>query len=285
MEALEIKNVTKKYNNFTLDNVSFSVPQGSIMGLIGENGAGKSTLIKAVLDLVNKDSGEVDIYGKKHDRKAKEIREDVGVVFDSLHYHENLNPAQISQISALTYKNWDEKAFTNYLSAFKLNEKSKIKTMSKGMKMKLGIAIALSHKAKLLILDEPTAGLDPVARDELLDIFLDFMQDETHSILISSHITTDLEKVADYITFIHEGKVLLSKPKDELLYDYRIVRCGESDFVELKEEEGAVWRKHDYQYEVLLPTGKMLESKYTSCEMERPTIDEIMLMYIKGERS
>lgn len=285
MEALNIKNVTKKYNRFTLDNVSFSVPQGAIMGLIGENGAGKSTLIKAILDLINKDGGEVDIYGKKHDRNAKEIREDVGVVFDTLHYNENLNPNDISKINKYTYKNWDEKAFRNYLEVFKLNERSKIKIMSKGMKMKLGIAIALSHKAKLLILDEPTAGLDPVARDELLDIFLDFMQDETHSILISSHITTDLEKIADYITFIHEGMVLLSKPKDELLYDYRIVKCGESDFAELKQEEGAVWCKHDYQYEVLLPTGKKLESKYSSCELERPTIDEIMLMYIKGERS
>ena len=285
MEALNIKNVTKKYNRFTLDNISFSVPQGAIMGLIGENGAGKSTLIKAILDLINKDGGEVDIYGKKHDRNAKEIREDVGVVFDTLHYNENLNPNDISKINKYTYKNWDEKAFRNYLEVFKLNERSKIKIMSKGMKMKLGIAIALSHKAKLLILDEPTAGLDPVARDELLDIFLDFMQDETHSILISSHIATDLEKIADYITFIHEGRVLLSKPKDELLYDYRIVKCGESDFAELKEEEGAVWRKHDYQYEVLLPTGKKLESKYSSCEMERPTIDEVMLMYIKGERS
>lgn len=285
MEALNIKNVTKKYNRFTLDNISFSVPQGAIMGLIGENGAGKSTLIKAILDLINKDGGEVDIYGKKHDRNAKEIREDVGVVFDTLHYNENLNPNDISKINKYTYKNWDEKAFRNYLEVFKLNERSKIKIMSKGMKMKLGIAIALSHKAKLLILDEPTAGLDPVARDELLDIFLDFMQDETHSILISSHITTDLEKIADYITFIHEGRVLLSKPKDELLYDYRIVKCGESDFAELKQEEGAVWRKHDYQYEVLLPTGKKLESKYSSCELERPTIDEIMLMYIKGERS
>ena len=150
--------------------------------------------------------------------------------------------------------------------------------------MKLSIAVALSHKAKLLILDEPTAGLDPIARDELLDIFLDFVQDEEHSILLSSHITTDLEKIADYITFLHEGKLIFTKSKDELLYDYRIVRCGEKDFEKLKSESGAIYRKMDYQYEILLPNGRALESKYFNCVFERPKIDEIMLMQVKGEQ-
>ena len=284
MDALSIKGLTKNYDKFSLSNIDMNIPQGCIMGLIGENGAGKSTLIKSVLDLVNRESGEIEFYGEKLDRSSTKLREDIGVVFDTLHYHESLSIAQIAKISACTYKNWDDKDFDKYLGLFKLDRKSKVKTLSKGMKMKLGIAIALSHKAKFLILDEPTAGLDPVAREDLLEIFLDFMQDETHSILISSHITSDLEKIADYITFIHDGKLLLSKTKDELLYDYRIVRCGESDFTELKEEQGAVWRRQDYQYDVLLPNGKELESKYTSCNFERPTIDEIMLMYIRGER-
>lgn len=285
MNALEIKGITKKYEKFCLDNIELSIPQGCIMGLIGENGAGKSTLIKSVLDLVNRDSGEVFFYEQKLDRRSNDLREDIGVVFDTLHYHDILNPEQISKISVCTYKNWDTKAFNDYLEKFKLDKKMKIKAMSKGMKMKLGIAIALSHHAKFLILDEPTAGLDPVARDDLLEIFLDFMQDDTHSILISSHITTDLEKIADYITFIHEGRVLLSKTKDELLYDYRIVRCGESDFNKLKEEKDAVWRKLDYQYEVLIPRGKECEKKYPSCIFERPNIDEIMLMYVKGDNT
>ena len=285
MNALEIKGITKKYEKFCLDNIELSIPQGCIMGLIGENGAGKSTLIKSVLDLVNRDSGEVFFYEQKFDRRSNDLREDIGVVFDTLHYHDILNPEQISKISVCTYKNWDTKAFNDYLEKFKLDKKMKIKAMSKGMKMKLSIAIALSHHAKFLILDEPTAGLDPVARDDLLEIFLDFMQDDTHSILISSHITTDLEKIADYITFIHEGRVLLSKTKDELLYDYRIVRCGESDFNKLKEEKDAVWRKLDYQYEVLIPRGKECEKKYPSCIFERPNIDEIMLMYVKGDNT
>ncbi len=285
MDALTLSNVTKSYDKFKLDNISFSIPQGCIMGLIGENGAGKSTIFKAVLDLINKDNGEIMFYGQKLDRDSSDLKEDIGVVFDTLHYPETLKPSEISKINKYSFKNWSDEAFRKYCDTFKIEYKKKIKDLSKGMKMKLGIAAALSHSAKFLILDEPTSGLDPVAREEMLDIFLDFMQDETHSILISSHITTDLEKIADYITFIHEGKLLLSKSKDELIYDYRLVHCGESDFTELKNEDGAVWRKRDFQYDVLLPNGSTLESKYSACTFERATIEEIMLMYIKGETS
>ncbi len=284
MNALEIKNLSKNYDRFHLEEINLELPQGNIMGLIGENGAGKSTLIKAVLDLIQKDSGEVYFYGSPLDGMQTELKEQIGVVFDSLHFHETLTPVQIGSISKLTYQNWDENLYQEYLQKFKLPEKSKIKDFSKGMKMKLSIAAALSHHAKLLILDEPTAGLDPIARDELLDIFLDFMQDETHSILISSHITSDLEKIADYITFIHEGKILFTKSKDELVYEYRIARCGEADFQELKSQKGAVWRKMDYQYDVLLPDGKNLEHRYPDCQFDRASIDEIMLLYVKGER-
>lgn len=285
MDALTIKNVTKKYERFTLNNISFSVPQGCIMGLIGENGAGKSTLIKTVLDLTHKDRGEVEFYGEHFDSNCAELKEDIGVVFDKLHFNTMFNPKQVNSICAMMYKNWDKDEFMKYLDLFGLREDQKIAKMSKGMKMKLGIAIAMSHKAKLLILDEPTSGLDPIARDELLDFFLDFVQDETHSILFSSHITTDLEKIADYITFIHKGGLLFSKTKDELLYDYRIIRCGEKEFEKLREEKNAIWRRMDYQYEVLLPDGKAAENKYGSLSFERPTIDEIMLLSVKGEMS
>lgn len=281
MQALEIKGVTKKYENFTLDNISVSLPQGCIMGLIGENGAGKSTLIKAMLDLIHKDSGEVLFYGKPLDSR---IKEDIGVVFDTIHYYETLTVRQINHVNALSYQNWNSDLYQEYLKKFNLPETAQVKELSKGMKMKLSIAAALSHQTKLLILDEPTAGLDPVAREELLDIFLDFVQDEQHSILLSSHITSDLEKIADYITFLHNGKLIFTKTKDELLYDYRIVRCGAKDFEQLKAESGARYRKMDYQYEVLLPNGKELEHKYSNCVFERAKIDEIMLMQIKGEQ-
>lgn len=281
MQALEIKGVTKKYENFTLDNISVSLPQGCIMGLIGENGAGKSTLIKAMLDLIHKDSGEVLFYGKPLDSR---IKEDIGVVFDTIHYYETLTVRQINHVNALSYQNWNSDLYQEYLKKFNLPETAQVKELSKGMKMKLSIAAALSHQTKLLILDEPTAGLDPVAREELLDIFLDFVQDEQHSILLSSHITSDLEKIADYITFLHNGKLIFIKTKDELLYDYRIVRCGAKDFEQLKTESGARYRKMDYQYEVLLPNGRELEHKYSNCVFERAKIDEIMLMQIKGEQ-
>ena len=275
---LELKNF-KSHADTTLDfNPGISL-------IVGENGAGKSTIFKAVLDLINKDNGEILFYGQKLDRNSSDLKEDIGVVFDTLHYPEALKPSEISSINKYSFKNWSDETFRKYCDAFKIEYTKKIKDLSKGMKMKLGIAVALSHNAKFLILDEPTSGLDPVAREEMLDIFLDFMQDETHSILISSHITTDLEKIADYITFIHDGKLLLSKSKDELIYDSRLVHCGESDYIELKNEDGAVWRKRDFQYDVLLPNGSTLESKYSACTFERATIEEIMLMYIKGEAS
>lgn len=282
MNILDVSHVTKDYGRFRLDDVSMELPEGCIMGLVGENGAGKSTLIKAILGLIHKDAGEVSFQGETLDPGSRQM-EEIGVVFDALHFHENFTPEKIGAVSALTFQNWDAAFYQELLQQFQLPEKSRIKGFSKGMRMKLNIAIALSHKARLLLMDEPTAGLDPIARDELLDIFLDFVQDETHSILLSSHITTDLEKIADYITFLHGGKVLFTKPKDELRYSYRIVRCGEQDFRKLKEEKGAIWRKMDYQYEVLLPEGSTLERKYPDCSFDRATIDEIMLLHVKGE--
>ena len=203
--ALQINGLTKEYPGFKLDHVSFTLPCGTIMGLIGENGAGKSTTINAVLDLIRKDDGNILFWGKALSHNPRQLKEDIGVVFDGINFYETLTPVKVGKISAAAYRQWDPSAYKGFLEQFQLPADKEIKTFSKGMKMKLSIAAALSHHPKLLILDEATSGLDPVMRDDILDVFLDFIQDETHSILMSSHITTDLEKVADYITFIEKS--------------------------------------------------------------------------------
>ena len=284
MDILEISDLTKDLGRFRLSDVSLHIPQGCIMGLIGEIGAGKSTLIKAILGLIQPDAGEVFYCDKKLDTNDKTVMEQIGVCFDSMHFHEQMTPEWVGRIHAKLYPNWDADCYEKFLQRFDLPMKSQIKGFSKGMQMKLNLAAAFSHHARLLLLDEPTAGLDPVVRDELMDIFLDFVQDETHSILLSTHITADLEKAADYVTFLHNGSLLFTRPTYELQYQFRIARCGEQEFHRLKTEKGAVWRKQDYSYEVLLPEGAALEGK-VSCQLDRASIDEIMLMYVKGEQS
>ena len=284
MDAIiQVENLTKQYTDFKLDHVSFSIPKGTIMGLIGENGAGKSTTIKAMLDLINKDDGEVTFWGKKLS-SSKQLKEDIGVVFDGINFYETLTPAKVGKISSAAYKQWDERLYRDYLKRFRLPADKEIKALSKGMKMKLCIAVALSHKPKLLILDEATSGLDPVMRDDMLDVFLEFVQDENHSILMSSHITTDLEKVADYITFIHEGKVLFCKTKDELRYHYGIIRCGAGVFDQIDKEEILAFRKDDYQWNVLVADKEKARKKYKTAVVDDATIDDILLLYVKGEQ-
>ena len=262
---LQVENLTKQYADFKLDHVSFSVPKGTIMGLIGENGAGKSTTINAILDLIHKDDGTVTFWGQELS-STKQIKEDVGVVFDGINFYETLTPAKVGKIAGAAYKQWDGH-------------------LSKGMKMKLCIAVALSHNPKLLILDEATSGLDPVMRDDILDVFLEFVQDENHSILMSSHITTDLEKVADYITFIHQGKVLFCKTKDELRYNYGIIRCGAALFDQLDKAEILAYRKDDYQWNVLVADKEKARRKYKNAVVDDATIDDILLLYVKGEQA
>ena len=281
MNILEVSHVEKHYKRFQLRDVDMAMPQGCIMGLIGENGAGKSTLLKCILGLVRRDGGNITFRGEELDADTAQM-EEIGVVFDTLPFHGQLTPAQVGKLHKGLYKNWDNARYLQSLKRFGLPEKEKIKGFSKGMLMKLGIAAALSHNARLLLLDEPTAGLDPIARDDLMDIFLEFVQDETHGILLSTHITADLERVADYVTFLHEGRVLFTRPKDDLRDEFRLVHCGEADFRKLREEPGAIWRKQDTQYEVLLPDGAAAARRYPGCQFDRPTIDEIMLMYVKG---
>lgn len=281
--AVEVKNVTKKYERFTLSDVSFSVPQGCIMGLIGENGAGKSTIFKAMLNLIKRD-GEVLFWGKPLNDKDTDLKSRIGVAFDAICFSEVLTVKQVGNIGKYTYKNWDSARFQELVTRFELPEKAEIKTLSKGMKMKLNLAFAMSHNAQLLILDEPTAGLDPIARDELLDLFLEFVQDEEHSILISSHITTDLEKIADYITFINKGKVAFSKEKDALLYQYGIVRCGEKDLAAVKNAGCIAWKKNECNYDVLVEDREAIKRTFPHLVIDNASIDEIMLLTVKGER-
>ncbi len=281
---LEVEDLTKQYAGFKLDHVSFSVPKGTIMGLIGENGAGKTTTISAILDLIRKDEGTVRFWGQELS-SSRQFREDIGVVFDGINFYETLTPAKVGKISGAAYRQWDSSLYRNYLDRFQLPADREIKSMSKGMKMKLCIAIALSHRPKLLILDEATGGLDPVMRDDILDVFLDFVQDEEHSILMSSHITSDLEKIADYITFIHQGKVLFCKTKDELRYRYGIIRCGATVFDRIDREEILALRKEDYQWNVLVADREKARRKYKDAVVDDATIDDIMLLYVKGEQN
>ena len=281
---LQVNNLTKQYSDFKLDNVSFSLPKGTIMGLIGENGAGKSTTINAILDLIKKDDGTVTFWGQELSSDPRRLKEDIGVVFDGINFYETLTPAKIGQISKAAYTQWDQHLYNEYLTKFQLPTKNEVKTFSKGMKMKLCIAVALSHHPKLLILDEATSGLDPVMRDDILDVFLDFVQDEQHSILMSSHITTDLEKIADYITFIHQGKVMFCKTKDELRYRYGIIRCGAALFDAIDKTEVLAYRKCDYQWDVLVADKEKAIRKYKSAVVDDASIDDILLLYVKGEQ-
>ena len=236
MNALEIKNVSKSFSEFCLENISLTLPSGSIMGLIGENGAGKSTTIKLILDIIHKDSGTITILGKNNEKGISITKEDIGVVMDEVGIPECLTTKQIGKIMKHTFQNWNENEYERLLQKLSLPNNKPFKDFSRGMKMKLGIAIALSHNAKLLLLDEPTSGLDPVVRDEVVDMFYDFTRDENHSILISSHIVSDLERLCDYVAFLHNGKLLLCEEKDVLLSEYGIIHCTVEQLSELKNE-------------------------------------------------
>ena len=282
--ALKIQGLTKKFEGFALDKVSFRVPSGSIVGLIGENGAGKTTTINAALGLIKKDSGEIELFGENVEHLTPSIKEEIGAVFDASNFSEELTPEKLDKVLKDIYTSWDQDLFRQLLDRLEIPFSRKLKTFSKGMKMKLSLAAALSHHPKLLILDEATSGLDPVMRDDILDMFLDFVQEEDHAILVSSHITSDLEKVADYIVFIHKEKIIFSKPKDELLEDYGIIKCGDEQFKALDREDWIACRRQDYEWQVLTSDRKKAEKKYPKALVMPATIDEIMLLYVKGEQ-
>lgn len=285
MDALILNNVIKTYDSFQLKDISFTLPKGAIMGLIGENGAGKSTIINCILNLTEKDQGEINVLGQTVDHQNLKIREDIGVVFDVSDFYDSFNLLQVENILKEIYKQWDSETFKKYKKQFSLPDKKQIKDFSRGMKMKTSIAIALSHQPQLLILDEATSGLDPIMRDEILDVFMEFVQDERHSILISSHISTDLEKVADYITFVHEGRLILSSSKDELIYQYGIMKCRDNDFNNISKEDIIRYRKQPYEIDILVKDREAMARKYPKCIVDPARLDDIMMLYVKGEEA
>lgn len=276
--ALQIDNLCKSYKNtdFALQNVSFNIPKGSIVGFVGKNGAGKSTTINAVLNIIHRDSGEVTFFRKAMTDASKLMRNDIGVVFDTICFSGDLTPKKLERVLKDIYEHWDSTMFFSYLERFHIPLDKKIKTFSRGMTMKLSIGVALSHKATLLILDEATAGLDPVAREEILDVLLEFVEDERNSIFISSHISSDLEKIADYITFIDNGKIILTEKKDTLIYEYGIARMKQSDFDELDTSEYLAARKRGLQLEVLVGDKTRFSREYPNVVIDNATIDEIL---------
>ena len=282
MNAIEIKGLTKKFKSrkesgFELSNINFTLPCGCILGLVGENGAGKSTTIKLILEIINKDSGSIRILGRDSIRYCKE---DVGIVMDEVGFPGCLNSKQIGKIMKNMYKNWNAEVYEEYLRKFSLNTPKRFGEYSKGMKMKLGMAVALSHDPKLLILDEATAGLDPVIRDYLLDIFTEFTRDERHSILISSHIVSDLEKVCDYIAFINNGKMMLCEEKDKLYEQYCVVHCSREDYEAINGH--AVLGKKENPYGVnAIVRRDAVPSHLTASPID---IEELFVFMVKGGR-
>ena len=284
LDALKVSHVYKSFDKFQLEDINFHLPKGSIMGLIGENGAGKSTIINCILELVKKDQGDIEIFGTPIEERTLAQREELGVVLDIGDFYDAFDLEQCEKILRDLYKNWDSTAFEKYKEKFSLPDKKRIQEFSRGMKMKTSIAIALSHHPRILILDEATSGLDPIMRDEILDVFLDFVQDEQHAILISSHISSDLEKVADYITFIHDGKLILSSSKDELIYQYGIMKCRNDEFENIDQEDILRYRKDTYAIEILVKDREAAARKYSNCVVDPARLDDIMMLYVKGEQ-
>lgn len=280
--AVEIKNLTKTFPGFTLDNVSLAVPGGSILGLIGENGAGKSTTIKCLLGMLRPNSGTITVLGGSPDDPA--VREQIGVVPDECPFHGGLTAQQVGKILSREYKQWHQELFEEYLKKFDLPRNLFLKDFSKGMKMKLSIAAALAHHPKLLVLDEPTGGLDPVVRSEILDEFLAFIRDEEHSVLLSSHITGDLERVADHIAYIHKGRVVLSGEKDALLEQFGRLACTSADLAQVEPEYLAGVRRGQFGSEALIRNRREFQRRYPELAVEPVTLEEIMIFTVRGEQ-
>lgn len=280
MNAIEIKGLEKRYDGFQLGSFDLTLPSGCIMGLVGENGAGKSTSIKLIMNAIGRDAGEISVLGVDN-RSAgfRDVKEDIGVVLDEAYFPEVMSARNVGKVMALTYKNWDAAAFEGYLKKFSLAPDKIFKDYSRGMRMKLAIAAALSHGAKLLILDEATSGLDPMARDELLDIFNDFTRDENCSILLSSHIVSDLEKICDYIAFLHKGRLVLCEEKDRLLEEYALIRLTEERLRELPEESIISRRASGYGTEALVLRGGIPAAIPT----EHTSLEDIILFLAKGD--
>ena len=282
--ALEINELTKKYDGFTLDNVSFNVPKGSIMGFIGQNGAGKTTTIRALLNIIKTDGGSIKLLGLDHIKNEYDVKERIAVVFDELPFHDSFTGVALSKMFSGLYGAWDEKRFFGLCDRFGLPVKKKLKKFSKGMKMKMQIATALSHNAELLIMDEATTGLDPVVRNEILDMFREYLMDGDRSILMSSHITSDLEKIADCVTFIDKGKILLTGYKDDVLDTHGLMKCTKAEYKEIDPADMISARVTDFGADIMTADREGAAKRYYGLAIEKTTLEEIMLFYVNREK-
>lgn len=278
--VIEIKNISKDYGDFRLDHVSFCVPEGSVCGFIGQNGAGKTTTIKAILDVIKVDEGEIFVFGQNVKKDSAKLREDIGVVFDEMGFHEFMTGKDINIMMKNIYKNWDVEAFFAYLKRFSLPANKPCGDFSRGMRMKLQIAVAMSHHAKLLIMDEPTSGLDPIVRNEMIQIFREYVIEEDHSILLSSHITGDLEKIADEVVFINGGKIVLAGNKDEILEKHGLLKCKKSELGELSRSLIVHAEEETFGATVLVNDKKACEKLYPGMVIEQASLEDIMLFYV-----
>ncbi|KYG29823.1 ABC transporter ATP-binding protein [Priestia endophytica] len=280
--ALEVENLQKSFSNssFSLKDISFAVPYGSIVGFIGENGAGKTSTMGTILGTLRKDSGYIRAIGEEMSDEKHELKEHIGVVYDSMNFPGNLDMTKLGKVMKHVYKNWNSETYSHYIDVFSLPKKQAIKSFSKGMSMKVSLAVALSHDAKILILDEATAGLDPVAREDILDMFSEFVKDQKRSILLSSHITSDIEKIADQLVFIKKGEIVLRVSTEELLNNYTIVQCEAHDVEAIVEKSISVRKRDNHMVDVLLPYNKELPLQYRKKDF---TIDDITLLLMKGD--
>lgn len=278
MNVLEFNNVRKSYSDFLIDDINFELPEGCVLGLVGENGAGKTTMMKLILSSIKMDGGAIRVFGRDNIRDSSDLKQDIGVVFAENSFPEMLTSRQIGRVMELLYQNWDMAGYVEYLKMFGLDGKKKYKEYSRGMKMKQSIAVAMSHGARLLLLDEATSGLDPIARDELLDILNGYTKDERHSILISSHITSDLEKICDYIAFIHKGRLVLCEEKDTLLNRYGILHCTRGVLGELAEDAVAGCRFSQYGAEALVVRDRIP----ATFDVAPAGLDDIFVYMIRG---
>lgn len=278
--VIEIKNITKDYGDFKLDNVSFNVTTGSVCGFIGQNGAGKTTTIKSILDVISVDAGEIYVFGQNIKNDSAKLREDIGVVFDEMGFHEFMTGKDINIMMKNIYKNWDEEIFFEYLKKFSLPSKKPCGDFSRGMRMKLQIAVAMSHHAKLLIMDEPTSGLDPIVRSEIIQIFRDYVDEEDHSILLSSHITSDLEKIADEVVFINRGRIVLAGNKDEILEKHGVIKCKKSEMPKISESLLVKVEDEGVDVTILVNDRRACEKLYPGMVIEQASLEDIMLFYV-----
>lgn len=272
---LEIENVSKSYEQFTLEDISIQLPKGYIMGLIGPNGSGKTTLIKIILNMINKSNGKISILGKDHIADELDIKPSIGVVMDVNYFVEDWKVSQVEKSISRFYKTWNSEKYNQLLKTFKIDTSKNIKSLSRGMQMKLMLACAFSYDAKLLILDEPTSGLDPISRDELLDILSTYIEDGEHSVLFSTHITSDLDKIADYITFINYGQLIFTGTKDDFLDNYRIIRGSIESLNSVDNAKLIGIRKYSSGFEALVESKHL--KNYEHLDVETPTSENIMI--------